>query len=151
MKRMIVGMSKSRSDLGSWIEDHTWPVMVALAQLYLFPHGPRVHWRKEVWEKFDRMHLFKHNNKLPDAKFILCNSWEVNRKFVADSIQYAIDKEENYSPRNDIDVHELSTIMEAYFTWVASKLCNHVALQKDEVLSKLDELGLTEHVQYQLC
>ena len=146
MKRMIVGMSKSKSDLGSWIEDHTWPVMVALAQLYLFPYGPRVHWRKEVWEKFDRMHLFRHNNKLPDAKFILANSWNVNRSFVEDAIQYAIDKEEDYSPRDDINIHELSLIMQNYFEWVADILSKHVALQKDDVLAKLDELGLTEKV-----
>lgn len=144
MKRMIVGMSKSKSDLGSWIEDHTWPVMVALTQLYLFPYGPRVHWRKEVWEKFDRMHLFRHNNKLPDAEFILANSWNVNKPFVEDAIQYAIDKEEDYSPRDDINIYELSSIMQSYFEWVASILSEHVALQKDDVLTKLDDLGLTE-------
>lgn len=70
MKIAVLGMSKSRKDLGDWIEDHTWQTMVAIAQLYAFPNGNRVHWRKEVWEKFDRMHLFRHNSKLPDAKFI---------------------------------------------------------------------------------
>ena len=146
MKRMIIGMSKSKADLGSWIEDHAWPVMVALAQLYVFPYGSRVHWRKEVWEKFDKMHLFWHNNKLPSAEFILANSWDVNKLFVKDAVQYAIDKEEDYSPRDDINIQELTSIMESYFVWIADILSKHPALVKNEVLAKLDELGLYEKV-----
>ena len=142
MKIVILGMSKSRKDLGEWIEDHTWQTMVAIAQLYAFPNGNRVHWRKEVWEKFDRMHLFRHNNKLPDAKFILDNSWNVNKQFVADALQYAIDKEEEYEPRADLDVSELTGIISKYFTWLAEVLSKHPAVQKSEVLNKLDELGL---------
>lgn len=144
MKRMILGMSKSRTDLSSWIEDHAWPVMVALSQLYAFPTGPRVHWRKEVWEKFDRMHVFRHNNKLPDADFIFENSWGVNSRFVEDALQYAIDKEsETYEPRTDMNIDDLTRIMEDYFRWASLQLSNHPALKKNDVLDKLDDLGLT--------
>ena len=146
MKRMIIGMSKSRSDLAAWIDDHTYQVMVAIAQLYAFPYGNRVHWRKEVWEKFSEMHLFKHNSKLPDAKFIYDNSWGVNKEFVSDALGKAIDKEEDYSPKDDLDTSELYNIMENYFKWLSTKLSQSKSIRRLEVAEKLDELGLKEQV-----
>lgn len=140
----IFAMSRSRKDLGSWIEDHTFQVMVALAQLYLFPHGNRVHWRKEVYEKFSQMFPFRHNNKLPDQKFILDNSWNVNSRFIHNALQRAIDKETEYVPIDNIDENEFYVIVEDYFMWLSYSLSktNRVSLQ--EVLEELDRLGLSE-------
>lgn len=143
MKRFIFA-AKSRSDLGAWIEDHTPQVMIAIAQLYVFPSGNRTHWRKEVWEKFSEMHAFKHNNKLPSAKFILDNSWKVNERYVDNVIRFVIGKEEEYTPREDINVSELYDILESYFKWLADYLSKNRFLIPQDVNKKLDELGLTK-------
>lgn len=142
----IVGMSKGRRELGGWIEDHTVPVMVALAQLYIFPNGCRTHWRQKVWDKFHEMKRFMHNKKLPDAQFILDNSWSINKSEhdLDTVIRYVIKKEKSYEPRKDINKTELSSIMESYFTWLADKLSDEFLLDVDEVKQKLDELGLNE-------
>lgn len=140
--KLYIFTSKSRKDLGDWIEDHTFQVMVAISQLYAFPTGPRFHWRQEVWEKFDRMKLFRHNKKLPDAKFILENSWEVNKGFVDSALNYAIDKETDYIPKENLDISELTNIIEQYFIWLADELSKKPAVRLESVLKKLDELGL---------
>ena len=143
--RSIFGMSKSKSDMGAWIEDHTLPVMCAIAQLYIFPHADaRKHWRHEVWEKFPRIHKFKGSNKLPSQKFIYENSWEIDKDNVQDAINWAIGKEYKLTPRDDIDIAELSFIMQEYFTWLSKNLSTSIVLIERKTLEKLDELGLTE-------
>ena len=144
MKRMIVAMSKGRRELADWIDDRTPQVMVAIAQLYLFSNGNRVHWRKEVWEKFFQMKKLSGNKKLPDAKFIFENSWGTNYHLVPQVVQYAIDKEEEYMPRKNIDYKALSFMMEDYFKWLSLQLSEEQYVNKQQVLDKLDELGLKE-------
>lgn len=145
MKRMIVGMSMKRKDLGAWIENHTFQVMVALAQLYLFPQGNRVHWRKEVWEKFSRMYTLKKSGKLPSAKFILDNSWGMNKQNVSRVLQYAADKEsEEYLPQAHATTDDFYQIVEDYFMWLADQLSRVPALNLADVKLELDRLGLDE-------
>ena len=144
MFRTILGMSKSRSDLAAWIEDHTFQVIIAITQLYLFNFGNRVHWRKEVWEKFHEMHVFRHNSKLPEAKFILDNSWKINKQYIKDAVKFAIDKETEYTPRPAINLYELENILESYFMWLADELSKHRVITLTSVLKKLDSLGLAE-------
>ena len=144
MKRMIVGMSMKRKDLGAWIENHTFQVMVALAQLYLFPQGNRVHWRKEVWEKFSRMYTLKKSGKLPSAQFILDNSWGMNKQNVSRALQYAADKESEYLPQAHVTTDDFYQIVEDYFMWVADQLSRVPALNLVDVKLELDRLGLDE-------
>ena len=146
--QMILGMSKSRRDLEAWIEDQTLPTMIAIAQLYVFPNGARTHWRREVWEKFHTMHLLRHNKQLPSANFILKSGWEVNNrdKQLRDVVRFVIGKEDAYSPRKDIDINELTYLMEEYFEWLAWRLSKSQLIEPDEVYSELDRLGLREHL-----
>lgn len=146
MKRMILGMSMKRKDLAAWIDNHTFPTMVALAQLYLFPYGPRVHWRKEVWEKLSKVYRLKKTNKLPDAQFILESSWGLNKHNVNNALRYAQDKEENYDVRDGATYDEFYQIVEDYFIWVADKLSQNETLDLREVKEELDSLGFDEVV-----
>lgn len=147
MKRAIVGMSKKRKELAAWIEDHTFQTIVALAQLYLFPTGNRVHWRKEVWEKFSRMYPLRSSGKLPSAQFILDNSWGMNKRWAKNALQYAMDKEEDYEPRKDAQFQEFYQIVDDYFNWLADRLSQENQLSLKEVLDELDRLGLDEKVK----
>lgn len=144
MKVYIKAMSMSRGNLRDWIEDHTYQVIIALGQLYLFPDGNRTHWRKEVWEKFSRIHTLKPSRKLPSAKFILDNSYSLYQNKMASILQYVIDKESEYVPISSIDDERFRLIVEDYFLWLASYLSQTELLDKDDVLSELDRLGLTE-------
>lgn len=144
MKVYVKSMSMSRGDLKDWIESHTKQTIIALAQLYLFPSGNRIHWRKEVWEKFHEMHKLKFNNKLPSAKFILNNSYELHQAMTCRLLQYAIDKEEKYTPISNIRESEFMVIVEDYFIWLANQLSQKEIVNTQEVLDELDNLGLTE-------
>jgi len=145
LKRLIYAMSKDRSDLAAWIEDHTFPVMCAIAQLYLFENVPyRAHWRQEVWSKFCQMHVLRSSKKLPSSDFIYDNSWGVNKGFVDDAINWAISHEYELTPRSIVDSKEVETMMDDYFIWLSNQLSNHRAIPSKDVYSKLDELGLKE-------
>lgn len=144
MKRLILGMSMNRSDLADWIDNHTWQVMVALAQLYLFPNGNRVHWRKEVWEKLSRVYPLKHSNKLPSAQFIFDSSWGRNKRLIGKAMQYALDKEDKYEPREHATVSEFYQICEDYLLWMSDRLAQDEVLVLSDVKQELDSLGLAE-------
>ena len=139
----IFGMSKSKSDLAAWIEDRTFPTMCALAQLYVFPNNEnKNHWRQEVWGSFNRIHVFRHNNKLPSAEFIYKSSWGVDSGFVESAIDWAIDKEAKFTPRDDINIQELTDIMNSYFIWISEMLSKDIFISTNKVYKELDELGL---------
>ena len=139
----IFAMSKSRSELESWIEDHTFPTMCAIARLYLFPNCTvRNHWRQEVWSKFSEMHILRRTKRLPNAGFIYSNSWRVNSQFVQNAVDWAIDHEDQLTPRDDIDIQHLSELMDSYFTWLSEILSKNRVLKTNDVYRKLDELGL---------
>ena len=141
----IYCMSKSKSELAGWIEDHTFPVMCAITQLYLFENcDVRSHWRQEVWANFKDMRLLRRQNKLPTSKFIFENSWKVNEVFVDDAVTWAIDHENNLICREDIDVNHLHAIMENYFKWLSDQLSTHKTISSTAVYTKLDELGLSD-------
>lgn len=145
MKKYIYAMSSKRSELGAWIEDHTFPVMCAIAQLYLFEGvQDRKHWRNEVWSKFNRMKLLKKRNKLPSSEFILENSWGANCKYVKSAVKWAVDHDKSLTPRSNVDVDELYDIMEIYFFWLSHKLSSDIYLDSDDVYAQLDKLGLSE-------
>lgn len=140
----ILAMATSRKEVGARIEDHTPQTIIALAQLYLFPNGNRVHWRKEVWEKFYSVDRFKGSNKLPDAQFILKNSWEVHKNNLDTYLKFAIGKEEDYKPRLDIDQNQFHNIVQEYFQWLANVLSTKGFVDTNSVRAELDELGLGE-------
>ena len=144
MKRRIFGMSMKRGDLGDWIDNHTFQVIVALAQLYLFPGGNRTHWRKEVWEKFSRIYTLKRSNKLPSAEFILSNSWDKYKGRLARILQYAADKEDEYIPIKSAHLDEFYQVAQDYFYWLADSFSKNQELLLSEVKEELDRLGLTE-------
>ena len=143
MKVYIKAMSMKRADLRDYIESHTRQVFIALTQLYLFPSGNRVHWRKEVWDKFSEMHTMKPTNKLPSAKFILDNSFEIYKNKIPDIIERVIDKEEMYTPIGNIDDYALRILIQDYFTWLSNYFSQKEMLSKSDVLDELDKLGLT--------
>ena len=143
MKKYIMGMAYRRADLAAWIEDHTFPVMGTLAQLYLFPTAStQSHGTHDVWEKFHSMHVLKGSNKLPSAQFILQNSWEVNKSFVESAVNWAIGKEYQLTPRTDADLDRLTAIMAAYFDWLAHELSTVRVVNPAAVATKLAELSL---------
>lgn len=143
MKKYIFGMSKARRDLSAWIEDHTYPVMREIAKLYLFPDAPtRLHWRQEVWSKFNMMHPLRSTKRLPSANFIFESSWGVDYRLVHGAVKYAIGHELDFKPRDDIDEEELSDIMHDYFKWLSYVLSIDPDVMPQEVYDKLDELGL---------
>lgn len=143
MYRYIFGMSKSRKDLESWIEDHTLPVMCALAQLYVFPNSQyENHWRQEVYANFNTMRRFRHNNKLPSSEFIFNSSWEINKDSVKSALKWAKSKETELTPRKDISVENLYSLMESYFIWISEALSQEPLISSEEVYAELDELGL---------
>ena len=147
MKVYIQGMSLSKKDLGAWIDNHTFQVMVALAQLYLFPNGTRKHWRTEVWEKLSRMHKLKMTNKLPSDKFIFQYTWKNNINNVKNALQYAKDKESNLTPRDDEVYGDFYQIVEDYFMWLSGELSQSSSIEISSVLKELDRLGLVEKVE----
>jgi len=141
----IYGMAMKRHELGNWIEDHTFQVMVALAQLYLFPKvTTRSHWRMEVWEKFHEMHLLKKTNKLPNAMFIYDCSWGRNSQFVHNAKRTAINKEKSLKPCRSANEQDLADIMDDYFVWLSTMLAKNKYIEKELVFQELDNLGLTE-------
>lgn len=144
MKRYIVGMSMKRRDLSDWIDNHTFQVIVALAQLYLFPNGNRVHWRKEVWEKFSRMYTLKNTGRLPSAQFILDNSWNKHKSRISRIMQYAADKEDQYQAADGATLDEFYQIAEDYFYWLADMFSQNDELLLSEVKHELDRLGLVD-------
>lgn len=139
----VQAMSMKRGDLKDWIEDHTYQVIFALGQLYLFPSGNRVHWRKEVWEKFSRMHTLKPTKKLPSSQFILDNSYGVFKNRMSSILQQVIDKEDAYTPISNIDDERFRLIVYDYFLWLSAYLSYSEFLTKADVLTELDRLGLT--------
>lgn len=143
MKMYIRAMSMKRGDLKDWIEDHTYQVIFALGQLYLFPSGNRVHWRKEVWEKFSRMHTLKPTRKLPSSQFILDNSYGVFKNRMSSILQQVIDKEDEYTPISNIDDERFRLLVYDYFLWLSAYLSYSEFLTKADVLTELDRLGLT--------
>jgi len=146
MKRLVYGMSMKRKELGDYIDNHTWQVIVALAQLYPFPHGNRVHWRKEVWEKFSKVYILNKSDKLPNADFIYSNSWGRNTGEIGNALQYAKDKESDYTPQEHATVDEFWFIVQDYFLWLSDKLSQNSTVTLAEVKDELDRLGLTEVV-----
>ena len=149
MKLYVCGMSMSRGNLGAWIDNHTFQVMVALAQLYLFPTGTRKHWRTEVWEKLSRMHKLKMSNRLPTADFIFKHSFTKNKNNIANALQYAKDKEQNLTPRASEVYGDFYQIVEDYFLWLAGQLSQNNTIEIHSVLKELDRLGLPEVADYE--
>ena len=139
----------SRSALGNWIDNHTFQVMVALAQLYLFPQGTRKHWRTEVWEKLSRMHKLKMTNKLPSSEFIFKYSFGRNKHLIASALQYAKDKEQDLRPKDSEVYGDFYQIVEDYFMWLAGQLSATDTVEIADVLKELDRLGLPEVVDYE--
>lgn len=141
----VYGFSKSRAELAGWIEDHTFPVMCALAQIYLFSDAPTVHhWKQEVWANFHSMRVLRSSKKLPSASFIFDNSWKINEGFVQNAIDWAISKEKFLEVRDDVDESELSSMMKSYFYWLSNKLSKSPAVSTEDVYSAIDIIGFTK-------
>ena len=139
----IFELAQRRRDVAAWIEDKTFPVLVALAQLYLFPDIQYVnHWRQEVWSNFNRVKFLMGRNKVPSKEFILKSGWEVNKKYVKRYLDYTLGKEYQLEPIANMDSDVFYEIAESYFDWLAEKLSEESVVSPKEVYSKLEELGL---------
>lgn len=97
-----------------------------------------------MWEKFYSIDRFKGSNKLPDAQFILKNSWEVHKNNLDTYLKFAVGKEEDYKPRANIDQLQFRDIVQEYFQWLAAILSAKGFVDTNSVRAKLDELGLGE-------
>lgn len=149
MKRVILAMSYNKHDVAGWIENHAYPTMKVLAQLYLFPDAStKNHWRGEAWAAFHsmrtlkRMRTLKPKHKLPSAEFIYANSWIPNSQFADTAIKMMLEKENTLVPRVNHSVSIYSELADKYFWWISQMLSTVPEVSKAEVYNKLEELGL---------
>ena len=143
MKKYIKAFASNRSDIAADIESKAFPIMIALAQLYIFPKNRnRNHWQGEIWAFLHTISNLNGSNKTPSTDFILDNTIRCNIKYVSSAADAAIDKEEDEIPREHIDIDKLTDMMRDYFSWLANELHEYRYVTKNAVYAKLDELGL---------
>lgn len=139
----IYGMSYRRSDLAAWIEDHTFPAMICLAQLYMFPNSEnRRHWATELFATFHSMRVLRGTSRVPSSRFIFENSWGIDEKYFKDACNAAEDKELELDVREDFSYDAVRELMRSYFEWIASELSVHRAITLSDVFNELDVLGV---------
>ena len=134
-----------KKDLEAAIDEKTWPTLLALAQLYLFPDNiNKMHWRKGVWANFHRVVPLKSKNKYPSTSFIFESSWIHNRRNLRKIIQEAIGKEDKFEA--DAFRYQNWTMFEDltfdYFEWLSKELSKNGIVEATDVYAKLAELGL---------
>lgn len=145
MKRYIFANAKYKDDIEDMIQDATPQIIEPLAQLYLFP-GTKIcgHWRKEVWNRIPTMPLLKGRNKLPSAKFIFKNSYELFQFDIDAIVQQALDHESDLTPDYErlANMYQFKKIVRTYFTWLSEYLSKHKVVNPTDVYNELDSLGL---------
>ena len=119
----------------------------ACADIYMFSDRYpeyKNHWRNEVWNRIPRMHFVKHKNKLPDAKLIYDNSYNMYKGYIDTILERAIEHEKNLMPDYDKleDVSDFDAIVQSYFKWLSSYLSVNALARPKDIYEKLDELGL---------
>lgn len=136
-------MAAGRKDVAADLEEHTMPTMTAICQVYLFPGTPYDnHWRNEVWEKLHSVKVFRGTHRLPSAEFIYKNTFDTDKQYIKQVVQYTIDKEYELKPRENIDYDFLEDIMDKYFQWLSDILSRDRVVGLQDVRLKLKELGL---------
>lgn len=145
MKRYIFANAKYKDDIEDMIQDATPQIIEPLAQLYLFP-GTEIcgHWRKEVWNRIPTMPLLKGRNKLPSAKFIFKNSYELFQFDIDAIVQQALDHESDLTPDYErlANMYQFKKIVRTYFTWLSEYLSKHKVVNPTDVYNELNSLGL---------
>lgn len=148
MKRYIVANAMKKSDIGALLEEHTYPCMESLSQLYLFPDYTEYHkhWAREVWANLHRVSKLKKSNKYPKAQYIFDQTWMQNETHVEAAMDEAVNYETNLIPNESrlLDADTLYKIMDEYFTWIAEKLSKNGIVLSQESYQKLKELNLLE-------
>lgn len=139
--------ARRKSDIAEMIQDLTPQIMEPLAQIYLFSDRYpeyKNHWRNEVWNRIPRMPLVKHKNKLPDAKLIYDNSYNMYKGYIETILERAIEHEKNLMPDYDKleDVSDFDAIVQSYFKWLSSYLSVNALARPKDIYEKLDDLGL---------
>lgn len=139
--------ARRKSDIAEMIQDMTPQIMESLAQIYLFSDRYpeyKNHWRNEVWNRIPRMPLVKHKNKLPDAKLIYDNSYNMYKGYIETILERAIEHEKNLTPDYSKleDVSDFNDIVQSYFEWLSSYLSVNALARPKDIYMKLDELGL---------
>ena len=145
MYKYIKAQAYSKAEIRDKIEDKTFPIMEAIAQLYLFPDEQEVsHWKREVWANLFKMYKLKGKHKLPTAEFIYQSTWVEYKDSFETAVEAAQEHEYNYVPNIDRlnSLATLYSIMDEYFQWLSSKLSVNNDVKPSEVYEKLLELGL---------
>lgn len=145
MKRHIFANAKYKDEIEDMIQDATPQIIEPLAQLYLFP-GTEIcaHWRQEVWNRIPTMPLLKGRNKLPSAKLIFKNSYELFQFDIDAIVQQALDHESDLTPDYErlANMYQFKKLVRTYFTWLSEYLSKHKVVNPTDVYNELDNLGL---------
>ena len=145
MKRYIFANAKYKDEIEDMIQDATPQIIEPLAQLYLFPDTEICrHWRQEVWNRIPTMPLLKGRNKLPSAKLIFKNSYELFQFDIDAIVQQALDHESDLIPDYErlANMYQFKKLVRTYFTWLSEYLSKHKVVNPTDVYNELDNLGL---------
>lgn len=145
MKRYIMCMSKSRSEIRDRLENVATQCMTHIAKIWLFPTSEsQKHWKREVWAFYNEIDRMKPTNKVPSAKFIFNSSWGLKNHLKEKAIQRAVDSEETLIP----DKYRLNNLqilydnMEKYFKWMSETLHNEELISLEAVMKEFGRLGM---------
>ncbi len=146
MKRLIKDYiycsAMKRSEFAARVEEHTWPVMRVLAQLYLFPNTEyENHWREELVAAFDSVPLLKGGKKA-SANLIFENTWGCNSDIAERVMKQMLRKESMLTPRKGYTVDAYSELCKIYFKWISEELSKYRIVDADDIYTELDRLGL---------
>lgn len=140
MKRIILGMAKSKKEAFKNLESKTSILLKHLVKLYMYPkHESREHWMKEIALFINEAPRLKSSNKLPKESDILKYTWDVWEDSFLNWVKVL--PEDYGEPDFKIDLEDLYLSCQLYFEWLATQLSNTGAVSKAAVRSKLINLG----------
>ena len=141
MFRYIIAMAYDKHKIENILVGISGELTYHLIKLYLFNNSVyAAHWRNEVYSFLNNIPKFKHNKKLPSAKFIYENiSGYLDE---CEDIMHVILEEYNSFTPCRFDSKELYRCIDRYFLWISDYLSQHVAVTSHEVYTQLKKLGL---------
>lgn len=131
MKRYIKGMSDTRGNIASILDDNALIVISHIIKLYSYPDNQsKNHWIEEIYSAIHRVKTLKSNHKYPSADFIFKSMWE-------DSNYRRFDKEysiimEDYG-ESDVSKSYVKSLVLNYLHWLADNLSEYGAVSMTEV------------------
>ena len=145
----IYSSKMPRGKLKLKIKNHTRPVIITLAQLYIYHRDTDNyhHWSNEVISQFPEIDRLdgKGRGKLPSKKFILDNSWGEYKDSIKKLMSMAVIHEgqnQFYDSDRAKNVDEFSKIVEEYLDFLATSLSQSDVLDPEEAIIKLKDLNL---------